>query len=283
MNTNNISAEPDILLRRLRYLAFFAATFAMIIFSLYFMEFHGNLDSSQEKWGQFGDFIGGVLNPIFSLMALLALIATFSLQLKEFGILAAQRDESNNALKEQQLASRRQVFESSFYHLLSLHNDLLNGIDLNGANGNIKGRDCFHVFLKRLNHERSKNLEKNEIINFTTSYDRFYQDHRREIAHYFTLLFNIFKFIDNSDMADKKFYTNIIRAQLSSSEKAFLFYNCLTKNGVKFKDFVEKFSLLKEFTIKSHHDNELIKEYKISAFSGIYPELIENEKIRNIN
>lgn len=274
MANHNINIEPDILLRRLRYLAIFAASFATLIFSMYFVKFHGELTSTQDAWGQFGDFVGGVLNPIFSLLALLALLATFSLQIKEFGILSQQREETNNALLEQQNASHRQVFESSFYHLLNLHNNLLQGIDLIGPKGNIKGRDCFHVFIKRLTIERLKSNKPDEIQEFMAAYDIFYQSHSREIAHYFTMLFNIFKFIENSNIENKKFYSNLVRAQLSTSETTLLFYNCLTPNGEKFKNIVEKFSLLKGLHKIQLIDMKIAAQYKLGAFSGTPPALV---------
>lgn len=274
MANHNINIEPDILLRRLRYLAIFAASFATLIFSIYFLKFHGELTSTQDAWGQFGDFVGGVLNPIFSLLALLALLATFSLQIKEFGILSQQREETNNALLEQQNSSHRQVFESSFYHLLNLHNNLLQGIDLSGPKGNIKGRDCFHVFVKRLNIERLKSNKPDEIQEFMAAYDVFYQSHSREIAHYFTMLFNIFKFIENSNVENKKFYSNLVRAQLSTPETTLLFYNCLTPNGEKFKNIVEKFSLLKGLHKIQTIDKNIATQYKLDAFSGTPPALV---------
>ena len=67
----------------------------------------------------------------------------------------------------------------------------------------------------------------------------------------------------------KKFYTNFVRAQLSSSELGLLFYNCLGGYGnEKFKPLVEKYALLKnmpkrdDFLIEPRHK----KFYRRSAF-----------------
>lgn len=43
---------------------------------LYFYNFQGNLAPNHDAWGQFGDFIGGVLNPTFSFLALIVLLST---------------------------------------------------------------------------------------------------------------------------------------------------------------------------------------------------------------
>ncbi len=61
-----------------------------------------------------------------------------------------------------------------------------------------------------------------------------------------------------SPVNDKRLYSNLVRAQLSSFELLLLFYNCLSSMGVeKFKPLIEKYSLLKtlpgEFLIDQRH------------------------------
>ncbi|MEW8071926.1 MAG: hypothetical protein AB2725_03710 [Candidatus Thiodiazotropha endolucinida] len=52
-------------------------------FLLYFSKFNDGLSVKHEIWGVFGDFIGGLLNPVFSFLALVALLLTIVLQSKE--------------------------------------------------------------------------------------------------------------------------------------------------------------------------------------------------------
>ena len=53
------------------------------------------------------------------------------------------------------------------------------------------------------------------------------------------------KFIDRSNIAEPRFYTNLLRAQLSNSELHLLFYNCLAEFGRrKFLPLVAKYDLL---------------------------------------
>jgi hypothetical protein len=40
--------------------------------------------SSHEQWGQFGDFIGGFLNPLYALLAFIAVLVSLSLQRSDF-------------------------------------------------------------------------------------------------------------------------------------------------------------------------------------------------------
>jgi hypothetical protein len=42
-----------------------------------------SLSSSPEQWGQFGDFFGGTLNPIYALLAFMGVLITIHLQAKQ--------------------------------------------------------------------------------------------------------------------------------------------------------------------------------------------------------
>jgi hypothetical protein len=46
---------------------------ALICLGVYIFNFPGGLSGNQADWGTFGDFMGGVLNPIVSLVTLIAL------------------------------------------------------------------------------------------------------------------------------------------------------------------------------------------------------------------
>ncbi len=59
-------------------------------------------------------------------------------------------------------------------------------------------------------------------------------------------LYNIFKFIDKSEIKNKHFYSNLVRAQLSNHELSILFYNSLSQYGSeKFSPLIVKYSVLK--------------------------------------
>lgn len=82
----------------------FASAAVLIVPLFYFIVFHGSLTDKQEVWGQFGDFLGGVLNPILSFLSLMALLLTLYLQGKQTDVavnsLLASEKESNSAKAE---------------------------------------------------------------------------------------------------------------------------------------------------------------------------------------
>lgn len=77
----------------------------------YAFKFHAQpVSGDPAAWGQFGDFIGGVANPVIGLLTLLAFTLTILLQSKQIDIahaeLAHARDELEKMLQAQAVSSR---------------------------------------------------------------------------------------------------------------------------------------------------------------------------------
>lgn len=86
-----------------------AGFFILSAYAAYFLRFHGGFSEKRDAWGQFGDFIGGTVNPLLSFMTLLALIFTVVLQTR-------QLEHSRAALansKEELLATREEMARST--------------------------------------------------------------------------------------------------------------------------------------------------------------------------
>ena len=211
----------------------------------------------REDRGTIGDMFGAV-NALFSGLAFAVIIYTMLLQRQELRLQRKELEDTRAELQGQklQLAAqnetlRKQNFENTFFQLLRLHNDILNAIDLtDDRNITTRGRDCFAVFGRRFfsvfQHDYRDQPSRSELEKINGAYSAFFQRNQNEIAHYFRTLYNIVKFVHQSEVADKRFYTNLIRAQLSSAELLMLFYNCLSDLGrEKFKPLVEEYGLLK--------------------------------------
>lgn len=191
--------------------------------------------------GAFGDSFG-VLTSLFSGLAFLGIVLTVLLQKGE---LELQRHE----LSSQHKTAKIQSFESTFFEMLRLHNDIVNSIDLHKRNGGTtKGRDCFNTFYRRLDvNYRNKQNELRDIQGdkeiLKQAYSQFWENHQTELGHYYRYLFNLIRFVDNSEFSDGP-YIRLVRAQLSDQELLMLFYNCLSKQGAPFAKYIEKYSLL---------------------------------------
>ncbi|MBU1237974.1 MAG: putative phage abortive infection protein [Gammaproteobacteria bacterium] len=207
--------------------------------------------------GTFGDMFGAI-NALFSGLAFASLVYTVFLQRRELTLQRQELSLTRSELEGQKLqlsaqndVLRIQNFENTFFQLLKLLNDIVNSIDLVGSDSNvIRGRDCFNTFFRRFrnayNYSKKDHPNDDACARALIAYEIFYKDIQGEIGHYFRTLYNIIKFVHQSDIQNKRFYTNLVRAQLSSQELSLLFYNCASALGSqKFKPLVEEYSLLK--------------------------------------
>lgn len=228
--------------------------------------------------GLFGDMFGAV-NALFSGLAFAGVMYAIVMQRHE--ILIAKReiaytktilDEQQKQLSIQNQQSKRQAFENTYFQMVRLFSDITNNIDLHRLENKTpvitRGKDVFPVFLDRL--RKAYNPPEKSLYgshDFDAAYEQFYEKHNTELGHYFRLLYNIMNFINESDVENQKFYAKILRAQLSDSEIAILFYNGLSKNGIlKFKPLIERYGLLKNLNQRDIFAPELKDRYALSAF-----------------
>ncbi|MBU2062488.1 MAG: hypothetical protein KKH44_11655 [Bacteroidetes bacterium] len=98
------------------YVVLLIALFGFIsVMTIYFFNFNGDI-GNQEVFGQFGDFIGGVLNPIFSFLTICLLIAS----------LIMQRIELSKVVEELELAREVHITSVNMKHYEFLLSHLLN-------------------------------------------------------------------------------------------------------------------------------------------------------------
>jgi hypothetical protein len=261
-----------------------------------------------EERGSFGDMFG-VANALFSGLAFSGMIIAILLQRTE---LRYQREELTETRKEfaiQNKTLRLQRFENTFFNLLSVHHQIVNGIDhivkytgnelklhndLGGdKEGVYSGGDVFKLHYFPMMHTME------HADNFLDVYADIYSDHQSDFGHYFRNLYQIIKFVDetefhtifelaqehedgnsaedfielyeNRNFATQYRYTSMMRAQLSDYELLWLFYNCLSVNGLfKFKPLIEKYSLLKHLPVNMLHDDHVGSEYSESAFTPVH-------------
>ncbi|MBL4786840.1 MAG: putative phage abortive infection protein [Cohaesibacteraceae bacterium] len=237
--------------------------------------------------GPFGDMFGAV-NALFTGLAFVGVIYAIFLQRSEIALAKQEIAYTKQILDEQagQLAlqnreTRNQAFESTFFHLLKLFTDLIAQIDLPASTTPklraTKGKDCFTSFIALFRHQYRRRGKK--PVDHQQVYARFYNAHKSDLGFYFRTLYKIMKFIDAADIENKKFYTNMVRAQLSDAEAAVLFHNCLSPQGVdKFKPLVEKYGFLKNVANEDIIDLSLKFEYALSAFGNAEAQAIEAEE-----
>lgn len=196
--------------------------------------------------GAWGDFFGGVANPLLTFLTFAAVLVTVWLQHEELGLSRAELSRSANALEKQIESIGKQNFENTYFQMLTIHNDIVNSIDLvSTGKPNQYGRDCFSTFYTRftklLRDEQTKKTTSADNM-LPRAYQNFWKDHQPELGHYYRYLYRFVLFIKETDGAD--FYMNLLRAQLSDQEFLLLFYNALSPSGAPFKPLIEEWALL---------------------------------------
>lgn len=190
--------------------------------------------------GEFGD-VYGALNTLFSGLAFSGVIISIILQSAELRATRKEMVAQVSQFELQTKAMQKQVFESTFFNMISLHNSM---------SSRMRDGDVFSNMCNELNdnaqHINITRADGSDLLSYLkVIYGHFMSNNYDKIGHYFRYLYQVFNFIELSDLAfdEKKTYANILRAQISNQEFNLLFINCLCYGrSDKFKKLVEKYS-----------------------------------------
>ncbi|MDN5043973.1 hypothetical protein O8C80_11620 [Aliarcobacter butzleri] len=252
--------------------ALFCIVSVFVYYKYIFFDF--KIDSNVEHFGQFGDFIGGTLNPILAFLSFMALLYTIKIQMDELKLsreeLEATREElkgsriaqeeQSESLKLQNEATKLQIFENTFFKLTELFLGTKNSLSFYNEDQekNISGYPAFNKIFKALKG--------------SPNYDDFNENFEFITGIYFGQIYQILKFINESDIQNKQRYVNIFRAQFTKNELEFLFYHCLGTIGKRrFKKLVEDYEFFEHIILNEDIEKQLL-EYDKKAFG-------KNEKI----
>jgi hypothetical protein len=245
---------------------------------------HDSSGFSVGNYSSLGSYLQGTTASLFSLGGLLLIYATFRAQ--QLQISQQEHDQKNQAAQfaAQQDSINRQNFENSFFQLLGLHREIVSELCIIGLTRptssftpetrEFHGKECFQVFRQALRERYTspemkkflsgflgKEIPQKEILDSTIQvYESLPAEHHQQLHHYFRNLYHVIKFVKDSPVENKRRYTSLVRAQLSSLELVLLFYNCLSPIGKGFKPLIEEFGLLE------HLDPSLLLDESHKSF-----------------
>jgi hypothetical protein len=231
-----------------------AVAAASIATFYYNKTFSNSIINDHERWGQFGDFFGGVLNPSFSFLSLVALLITITLQSQELRLTRKELEKSSAALKGQEKSLSIQNFDNTFFNLMKMHSEIVESLSSHPekTTKSTAGIKSFSILIGNISSKYQnapttnlKERETAENILAQASVDTgFHAD------HYYRNLYRVVKFVSNSELdIDKSFYIGILRAQLSPHELIAIFFNGLSVAGEKSKPLIEGYSLFDNIRI----------------------------------
>jgi hypothetical protein len=212
----------------IQFLFVFLAVLVLFIL-LYFLFVRPLWMFDSEITGQFGDSFG-VITSFFTALAFAGLVFTILLQQKELR-------ETRQEFKKQARILNYQRFDSTFFHLLRLQNEIINSF--------ADGRKTLGRLQQTVGYEMNKShvigtLSRNPGLLINTWTEIVCRE--AYITQFFENLNEIIKLIFNSKKLDtsRKKYLSILIAQLSIDEKKLLIcFFCLRRYHV------DNFSLFK--------------------------------------
>lgn len=270
-----------------KYWQYYTVLAMVVIYALTLIYFAYPIDEiSINKSGVFGDSFG-VLTALFSGLAFAGIIISIKMQSKQLRLqrkelrltrleVSLQREEltltrkevrgQKKELKYQNKTMKKQAFEHTFFQMLAVHYNNVKDITYH-ANTNTKGRSAIKKFYEDFKSNKvTDNYQANNVKDFPKMYQRFYENHKYQIAYYFSNIFHVLDFINSSTVKNKKFYTDLLRAQLSEYELKLISYHGISEyceNG--FKSLIEEYSILKNLLYDE--DEFLEQPYSHTAFT----------------
>lgn len=213
--------------------------------------------SDVTKLGPVGDFFGGILNPILSFFAFIAVVITFRAQTASN---LKSEQASNEVLKgqEQQLKqlvaqgalAERQAFENVLFGLIQHYSNNVSTVKLDFDDSSERGRDAFNALsvkftvdgIDLIGHAAARPWQRIDAV-----YERFSSFAKYDIGHCFRSAIQVVKYIDTTDCFlpdEKRRYFDMFLSLVSMSEiKGLLFYT-LSQQDLSEFDLLDKYGFL---------------------------------------
>lgn len=232
-----------------------------------------SISKDPEKWGQFGDYLGGVINPAVGLATVLLVVLSISIQRRE---IRASVDE----MKTANLAAGRMSFEQSLFAWLTNYRDLVHSVSVDEVTGRRALRSLYFRHLEPahvvgdvmgigdlsfadltamgLSEQDPSDPDfepdlRKLIQGARCGYSNLYREHQSELDALPRTIFRLLRWIDESKLSPEErwHYIALVRAQLSWTELVLFFYNCYTSQGRGFATLANKYALFDNLDAQS--------------------------------
>ena len=258
--------KNDILLSKWLYILI-----AVLFLAIAFICFK-SLSSEHTSFGAYGDFVGGVLGTIFSLLSIILVVRTFLYQ------------QVVTQSTKVQLETQR--FNDLFFELLRLYHAEVDSLSKTMTYSYHLEDSEEPVIEKTIEYEKKEFFEcaKNELQEqFMTQksfqknrkyalnlYMQYYIKNKSKLAGYYRTLYRIYDLIDQSTIEEtsKKEYLKIVRAQFTEEELFLLRYNAMSYYGQNFIEYLNKYHVLKH-----------LPTFELLEFKDWWKELSETERM----
>ena len=226
--------------------------------------------------GQLGDFFGGLLNPLVSILTLFVAISVWRLQKDELELTRNELAQTKLALEEQAKTAEQQRQEQRFFDFLNIYRSTVDSIQFEmesntGSVISLQGKRAFRL----LTTDQSGNPMRELSQYFSNGeWDRYFA---RDLSglkaeiwdstspvldHYFRAIFSILRESEPTLGEDCWRYTKLLRAQLSRDEVNLIAMNLLyDEEGKKMRKLVARYGILKHMPashLRTFVEDELV-------------------------
>jgi hypothetical protein len=252
---------------------------------------NGN-DIDPSLFGTLGDFIGGIIGTIFTIVATSLVFITYRSQKDEL-------KQTNEIALNQSKTLVLQQFENTFFNLLISFNDtsrnlrgvlpLMHGPDyepeLSDEVDEIDEGKYIKWAMQTLNltiwdwvEEAGETIPL--IDNVIEIFDEFFQKYLIYTNHYFNHFALILRFIDSSLIDKKKFYTDILRSKMQKDELGLIYLYGLSKEGKdKIYDFLQKYNFLESIPQNTFYKKNIVDSKAYPFISFVHLDIKEKDLI----
>lgn len=209
------------------------------------------VDENPAAWGAFGDYMGGLLNPLISLFTLMVAVQVWRMQKTELL-------ETRKAVEEQGKTAEQQRREQRFFDLLNLYKSTVESISVEqvSGNGQVRTFSGKRAFSSLTSNRLSRKLTP--LFEPRGSWGAFLEPAmHHEIAeiwsqessfldHYFRVIFTLLREAEPLLQNDRFRYIKMLRAQLSRDEINLLALNLIfDEEGKRMRGLVATYGFLK--------------------------------------
>lgn len=261
--------------RRLLYVESFSVTIVAVAFialffsALFFIvcgDWHFSTTMSEEKVGQFGDFVGGFIGTILAFAASLLYLLALREQRKDVRInqrsLQKQTEEFQNQVSELQQSRRAyekqlemmkmQQFDSNFYSYFNIYLEIKTTITEKKSNGKSILNDFLSQISNNLQISQLSGKSEYEAYEIASQeYCKAVMSNNFVLSHYFRTFYRLATLALSAPIGDevgKMKYVKIIRSQLTEEELLVLYYNSHSRYAGQSRQLLYEYNILKHLS-----------------------------------
>lgn len=249
-------------------------------------------DIDEAKIGQYGDFIGGIIGSLFSLVGVILFyvalkdqrkdfatsqktlkvqLDAFQQQVREFELQREELAQTRKVYEEQSKTLKAQKFEETFYSFMNVFIEKRKSL----AEGDYN--DFFRIKISEFEIQDLQSGHEG-LMQIKKAYENLYVENRSQLSSYFIIFYRLLKMIEMSDIQDKEIYHKILRSIISKDELLLLYYNYHSRFGKKPLPIVLKYEYFKHLEKLSKLEMQplLKREDQIFILNSLVDNLSEN-------